>query len=248
MPSLIPAVARTMAAFETFAHEKRDLSNKEMARLLNLPDSSCLDLMYTLHTLGYLIRTPQTLRYYPSGRWYEVARHINENDPLRKVAQETVDQLSERTDETVFFGMLDHSEAKIIATQSSRLPLRLIIEIGERVSLYGTALGKALLAQLPPNEFEARLKTINMQSLAPHTLTSKQALIKDIETSRRRGWFEAHDEGAEHVSAFAVAGDYAGQRISISIAGPSERINQKREHLLRELLATRASLLGDTAI
>src|SRR3546814_21131377 len=68
MPTLVSAAARALAVFETFAREKRELSNSELAKLLNLPDSSCLDLVYTLHHLGYLVRCKQTRRYYPSGR------------------------------------------------------------------------------------------------------------------------------------------------------------------------------------
>lgn len=245
MPSLIPAVSRTLAALETFAREKRELTNKEMARLLNLPDSSCLDLLHSLHTLGYLMRTPQTLRYYPSGRWYEMANQINEHDPLRKVAQEAVDQLAEKTNETVFFGILDQSGAKVVATQSSRLALRLIIEIGQTVSLHGTALGKALLGLLSAEELEARAEQLDFHALASHTITSKRALFKDLETSRQQGWYEAHDEGAEGVSALAISGWMSGYPVSIAVAGPSHRIAKHRKKLLAALAEARKAVLTE---
>lgn len=249
MPSIIPAVGRTMAAFEAFAREKRDLSNKEMARLLSLPDSSCLDLLHTLHSLGYLLRTPKTLRYYPSGRWYEMARQVNENDPMRRMAQEAVDQLAEKANETSFFGILDRSGAKVVATQSTRLPLRLIVEIGERVSLHGTALGKALLGALPQDRLEEWIQRVELEPLASRTITNKRKFQKDVEAGRERGWYESLDEGAEHVSALAVSGWLAGQPAAITLAGPTERIAKNRKTILHSLLEARDSLLrGEEAV
>jgi IclR family KDG regulon transcriptional repressor len=243
MPSIIPAVGRTMAAFEAFAREKRDLSNKEMARLLNLPDSSCLDLLHSLHSLGYLLRTPKTLRYYPSGRWYEMARQVNENDPMRRMAQEAVDHIVEKVNETAFFGILDQSGAKVVATQSTRLPLRLIVEIGERVSLHGTALGKALLGALSQDQLEEWVQRIELKPLASHTITSKRKFLKDVEAGRERGWYETQDEGAEHVSALAVSGWLAGRPAAITLAGPTERIAKNRKNILQSLIEARDSLL-----
>jgi len=232
-----------MAAFEAFAREKRDLSNKELARLLNLPDSSCLDLLHSLHSLGYLLRTPKTLRYYPSGRWYEMARQINENDPMRRIAQEAVDELAEKTNETSFFGILDQSGAKVIATQSTRLPLRLIVEIGERASLHGTALGKALLGALPPDQLEQWVDRIDLKPLASRTITNKRKFQKDVEAGRARGWYETLDEGAEHVAALAVSGWMAGQPAALTLAGPTDRIAANRKAILQSLEEARDALL-----
>ncbi|MET0986562.1 MAG: IclR family transcriptional regulator C-terminal domain-containing protein, partial [Steroidobacteraceae bacterium] len=245
MPSLIPAVSRAMAAFEAFAREKRALSNKELARLLNLADSSCLDLLHTLHSLGYLMRTPRTLRFYPSGRWYEMARQIGDSDPLRAVAQEAVDQLAEMTNETAFFGVLDQSGAKVVATQSSRLPLRFIVQIGERITLHGSALGKALLGLLSSEELAAEVQRLNLQPLTSNTVTNTRQLIEQVEHGRRQGWYEAKGEGAEHVSALAVSGWLAGQPVAISLAGPSQRIATHHDRLLRALGDARDSLLAE---
>ena len=60
MPSQIPAVSRALSVFEMFAREQRELTNSEIARLLSVAESSCSDLLHTLHTLGYLTRTPRS--------------------------------------------------------------------------------------------------------------------------------------------------------------------------------------------
>ena len=74
MPTLVPAAARTMALLELFAREKRELSNSDLARLMDLPESSFSDLLHTLHELGYLLRTARSRCFYPTARLLAVAR------------------------------------------------------------------------------------------------------------------------------------------------------------------------------
>src|SRR6218665_775807 len=52
----------------TIRPEKRELSNADLARLLDLPESSCSDLLPTLHELGYLLRTGRSRSFYPTAR------------------------------------------------------------------------------------------------------------------------------------------------------------------------------------
>jgi len=248
MPTLIPAAARTMAVFEVFASEKRELSNSDMARLLSVADSSCSDLLHTLHSLGYLMRTPRTRRFYPTARLYETARQITENDPLAAIGQEAVDQLSEKTNETAFFGVLERHAAKVAAVQPSKLPLRYILEVGERVALHASALGKALLGLLPPDEFEAELEAARLKAVTPDTVTSTRELARQIAKSREQGWYEVRGEGIEGVGALAVSGWLGGQPVALSLAGPSERVARNRDAYLQALNEVRNALLTESDI
>ena len=60
MPAFVPAAARTMLLFEAFARERRELSNAEIAKLLDMPETSCVDLLHTLLEAGYLMRTARS--------------------------------------------------------------------------------------------------------------------------------------------------------------------------------------------
>lgn len=244
MPTLIPAASRTMAVFEAFAREKRELSNSDMARLLMLPDSSTSDLLYTLHSMGYLMRTSRSRRFYPTGRLFETARQISENDPMAAVAQEAVDQLVEKTNESAFFGVLDRGSAKVVASQSSRHALRYIIEVGQHVSLHASALGKALLGTLPREEMLERLQGLKLTAVTPLTITDADRLIADIDAGRARGWYEAHGEGTEGVGGLATAVMVGDQPVGISLAGPQERFDRHRDTYLAALNEVRASLLA----
>lgn len=246
MPNLIPATSRTMAVFEVFAREKRELSNSDVARLLSVAESSSSDLLHTLHSLGYLMRTSRTRRFYPTARLYETARQIRENDPLTTLAQEAVEQLTDKTNESAFFGVLEPTAVKVAAAQASRLPLRYIIDVGERVALHASALGKAMLGLLPHDDARNRLDSVKRPAVTPHTVIDLDGLMAQLERGRQLGWYEARDEGTEGVTALAVSGWLGDQPVGISLAGPAERIERNREHYLAALSEVRNSLLADS--
>ena len=245
MPSIVPASSRTMAVFEVFAREKRALSNSEVARALSLAESSCSDLLHTLHSLGYLMRTARTRRFYPTGRLFEAAREITRHDPLAAVAREAVEQLTDRTDETAFFGVMERGSVKVAAARPSRLPLRYMLDVGERVSLHASALGKSLLGLLPRDEALRCLRSHALRPVTPETVTSVEQLMAQLDASRARGWYEARGEGTGGVTALAMSGWLGDQPVGISLAGPAERIERQHPICLQALREVRAGLLDE---
>lgn len=244
MPSLVAGATRTLAVFEVFAREKRPLSNSEMARLLDLTASSSLDLLHTLHTVGYLMRTPRTLRYYPTARLWEAAQQISENDPLSSVAREAVEQLAEKTGESAFFGVLDNDAAKVVAAQASRQPLRYVVEVGDRVSLHASALGKALLGLQGDDELESILKKLPLKPITPRTITDPRRFKAAVLASREQGWAEALGEGTEGVDGLAIAGWIGELPVGVALAGPNERMERNRESYLQALKEVTTALLA----
>jgi DNA-binding IclR family transcriptional regulator len=246
MPTLIPAASRAMAVFELFAREKRELSNSDVARLLSVAETSSLDLLHTLQTLGYLMRTPRTRRFYPTARLLDVARQIAENDPISTLAHEAVDQLGQRTNESAFFGIADRSAVKVLAVQPSRLPLRYIVEVGTRAVYNASALGKALLGLLPNEQARQVLENAPRPMLTDQTITDVDTLMSQIAEGRARGWYEAYSEGSDGVTGLAVSGWLAGQQVGLSLAGPAERVSKNRDAYVQALLDVRNSMLPVT--
>jgi DNA-binding IclR family transcriptional regulator len=241
MPAFVPASARTMALFELFSREKRELSNSDIARYLDLPDSSCSDLLHTLHQAGYLMRTARTRRFYPTSRLLHTGLEISSHDPRYLAGQEAVDLLSEKTGETAFCGLLDDGAVKVIAASEGRHPLRHVLKVGERIALHASALGKAILGHLGPEEAEQQLRLKPMRQVTRHTLASIDAVMENVKKQTRRGWYASMEEGEEGVSAYAVGGMIGEDFIAISVSGPAERLNQNAKAyvaLLKEIADT----------
>lgn len=232
----VPAAARTLSLFEIFAREKRPLAKSELARLLDLPESSCSDLLNTIHALGYVSRTASTRRFYPTSRLLMTATSIAEHDPLGAVAVEATSMLSQLTGETSTFGVIDGDAAKILSVMQGAHRLRYVVHPGDRVTLHATAVGKALLGQLPAEELARLMRLKPLRKLTEKTITDPKQIIRQIEGQRGLGWYGAVNEGTDGVASLAISGLIGSEVAAMSIIGPTARISDNKDRYL-ELLA-----------
>lgn len=238
----VPAAARTLTLFETFARERRPLSKSELARLLDLPESSCSDLLNTLHFLGYVSRTISTRRYYPTSRLLMMSQAIAESDPLGLLAAEAVSKLSQLTGETCTFGVLDGDAVKILAVMQGSHRLRYVAHAGDRVSLHGTAVGKALLSELPPEEMGRLLRLKPLRQRTENTIVDPKEVTQRIDAERSQGWFSAIDEATVGISSLAIGGLFGTEAAAMSIVGPTRRMLDNKAQYIAILADFKADL------
>ncbi len=221
---VVPAAARTLALFEVFAREKRELTKSELARFLDLRESSCSDLLDTLHQLGYVSRTASSRRYYPTGRLLASAQEIAANDPLAMLGNEAAHLLSERSGETGVFGVLDGDGVKIVAVCESRQRLRYVVSVGDRPSLHATSLGKALLGASADAEMSRLLRLKPLTRFTETTKVDAVAVEREIRSQRARGWYSSTEEGGAGISSYAVSAQTENGLVALSMVGPTQRL------------------------
>ncbi|QIL79789.1 IclR family transcriptional regulator [Diaphorobacter sp. HDW4A] len=243
MPADVPACARTLAVLEVFAREKRELSVSDVARFLDLADSSCSDLLHTMLKAGYVMRTAKTRRFYPTSKLYSIALDISRNDPLYMATLEMVELLSDKTGESAFCAMLEDGAAKVLATAEGRHHLRYVLRPGERIALHASALGKAVLGSLDDEEMRRQLRLKPMRKVTSETIVDPMELEDNVKGQRERGWYSVQEEGNEGVLAFGIPLQIGNVTVALSIAGPLERMRKNQEAYLAEMrLAAGASL------
>lgn len=244
MPTLVPAAARTMTLFEVFARERRPLTNSELARLLDLPESSCSDLVHTLIDCGFLMRGTQSRKVYPTRRLSGLARDIDLNDPLLNALKEACDSLRDKTGETALCGRLENRFVRVLCVSEGNHPLRYTSVAGGKLSVHVSAMGKALLAQLSPGEASRQIRLKPLRPLASGTITDPDRLEEEVELVRQRGWAITENEGGEDLGALAVTGCIDGELVAISVAGPVSRLRAQRETYLEILNSIRDDSLS----
>lgn len=242
--STVPAAARAMALFEIFAREKRELTKSEVARLLDIPESSSSDLLNTLHELGYVSRTATTRRFYPTGRLLATATAISENDPLSAFGAEASGLLAQRSGETASCAVLTGDRIKIVAVSQGGHRLRYVVEVGDTFTINGTAIGKALLSRLDDHDLSRLLRLKPLPRLTENTKTNPRELEEEVRKHRELGWFRSVDEGTVGVSSFAVSGSVGDEVVGLGIIGPSDRIQADEDRLLKVVLEVRDTVFG----
>ena len=75
-------VDRTLEIFEAFAEAKRPLSLSELARMIDMPVSSCHGLLRTLQKSGYMFALEVQGAITRRGRLFEVGAALAAHDPI----------------------------------------------------------------------------------------------------------------------------------------------------------------------
>jgi DNA-binding IclR family transcriptional regulator len=235
-----------MTLFEVFARERRPLTNSELARLLDLPESSCSDLVHTLVDCGFLMRTVKTRRIYPTSRLEGVAQEISRNDSVSSVLLEACELLRDRTGESALCGRVEEGFVRVIAFCEGLHPLRYATTGGDKLSLHVSALGKAILALGSPEEAARQLRIKPLKRLANSTITTLSVLEAQIQHIREQGWALVENEGGDDLAALAVAGKFNNEVFALSIAGPVSRLRLHHDKHLRSLREVQEQVFGES--
>jgi DNA-binding IclR family transcriptional regulator len=218
-------VGRTLDFLETFADQKRPLTASEIARRLDIPASSCHDVLQALLERGYLYELAPRGGFYPTLRLYDLAKTIADHDPVVQRADALLRSLRDTVDESILLSKVSGMGATYLLSIEPSHPLRFLANVGDNVrSLHATSAGKALLASLDEPSLSAYLKSASLASLTKRTITSKPQLREELLAGNRRGWFLNREESQEGVTTLSARFMWASALYIVTIAGPTSRV------------------------
>ncbi|WP_454731382.1 MULTISPECIES: IclR family transcriptional regulator [Cupriavidus] len=220
----VPAAGRTLDIIEIFARERRPMSVSTIAKATDMPLSSCHGLVKTLESRGYLMESKTQGGYYMTRLLGHLVRAIEEFDPLPGWIVPGLAEMRDQCLETVVLAKLTGDNASYVEVLESEQSIRFIVRVGDTRPLYASAVGKALLGAMPDDERDAMIDGIAFTRRGKKSITSRAALLKDLEASRARGWYMTAGEYFDDVSAVADAMRIGKEYYAVAIAGPSARI------------------------
>jgi IclR family acetate operon transcriptional repressor len=217
----VQSIERAFDLLEMLADAGGALGLSELASTSGLPLPTVHRLMRTLVNRGY-VRQEASRRYTLGSRLIRLGEISSRT--LGTWLRPVLAQLVRETGETANLAMLDGDEVVYIAQVPSPHSMRMFTEPGRRVRPHCTAVGKALLAQLPPEQARALLQRDGMPAYTPTTITDPDLLLAHLEVIRKQGY--AIDEGEQEVGVrcFAVAVPDAPASLAISTSGPQARM------------------------
>lgn len=230
-------VYRTLAVFEAFAIQKRPLSLTELMKLLEMPMSSCHDVVHALEQRGYLYEVKPRGGYYPTARLHEIAKIILDNDPVTERAEPILQQLSSDLSASVSLGKAKDKQLTYLVVCNPPDPLRFSVVVGDTArNLYATSAGKALLGSFSAAEQAAYLAGIELTPMTPFTITSRTELLEELRVSEQRGWFVNREETVEDALTISTRFVWSGSSYVITAAGTLKRMERQFDHAVTALL------------
>lgn len=193
----------------------------ELVRATGLPLGTVHRLLATLGERSYVRQDGE--RKYAVG---PAALHLADagEQSLASAGRPFTARLTAITGETCNLAVQQGSEMVYISQSPSPHSLRIFAEVGRRVPMHSTAVGKAVLASLPWTEAERLLRMAGLTQATPHTITSLGRLREELERVRRMGYAIDEQERELGVRCVAAAVPGAGTlHAALSVSGPAER-------------------------
>lgn len=202
----------------------------EVAQALGVHKSTASRLLAAMEARRYVSRNGTTGKYSLGMRLVELSKVKLEQLDLRTHARPFLEELVRATGETAHLAILDQGEVVYIDKVDTPQTLMMRSRIGYRISPHCTALGKAILAFLPPDAADALIRGRDLARFTPNTITDPPTIREHLHRVRAQGFAiddEEHEEGIRCAAAAIV--DYAGRVAgAISVSGPTFRVSRQR--------------------
>jgi IclR family acetate operon transcriptional repressor len=219
----VQSLERAFELLELLTDAGGALGLSQLSSSSGLPLATIHRLMGTLVRMGYL-RRGSSRRYVLGPRLIRLGETASRM--LGSWARPHLAELVELTGETANLATLEGDTVVYLAQVPGRHSMRVSTEPGRRLDPHCTAVGKAMLAQLPEAQVRDILRRTGMAVRTANTITDPDLLIAHLGVIRHQGY--AVDEGEQEVGVRCVAAavpDAPGMA-AISVSGPQARINE----------------------
>jgi IclR family acetate operon transcriptional repressor len=223
-PGGLQSVDRALRALELIA-DAGELGVTELGRRLGVHKATASRLIATLGDRGMVERDPVTEKFRLGFGLIRLAGAAMAGMDLVRTSRPLVEDLAERTHETVNLGVLSGDAVVYIDQVTGTRSIVAVSWVGRRTPLHCTSNGKVLLAWLSDSE-RARVLGSRLERQTRSTVTEPAKLRDQLEEIRRRGYavtMEELEEGLNAVSAPVRRAD--GVVVAaLSVSGPAFRM------------------------
>ena len=230
----VTALARGLELLACFRSGDKLLGNQELAERSKLPKSTVSRLTYTLTKLGYLQYDEQAGKYRLGTATLALGSAMLSRLDIRQMARPLMQELADFSHTMVSLGMRDRLSMIYVENCRSQAALTLRLDVGARIPVASTAMGRAYLAEISSNERNDILERVrDLDELAWPTLRDR--VMRAVDEYRTLGCCTSFGDWQPDVNAIAIAfrPSENAAPLSINCGGPA--FNLSPEFLLEEV-------------
>lgn len=229
----VSALARGLALLRTIADANEPLSNRDLAERAGIPKATISRLTATLQSAGFLRLAPGD-RYALGPAALHLGNAYLRSFDFRQQARVHLAELAEAAGANVHLGVRDGLDIVLIDTLRPRSALVLSrMDVGSRMAIATSAVGRSYLAALPPDERNALIGELRNASGADWPQVEQRidaALAEHARSGYCSSFGEWHPE--IHALGFSLRGP-RGELYGVSVGGPAYKL--PREMLLERV-------------
>jgi len=195
------SVDRVLRILELIGERPRSLAG--VASELGVHKSTVLRNLQTLEVRGFVTKGSGGVYRVGHRVVYLAQRALEEIDVLA-VAHPRLVRLSEELGHTLHLAQRIGESVIYIDKVDGRGAVKMYSRVGVAAPLLTSGVGKVILAFQPTEIASRMLDTINFQRYTANTIRNRNALEKELERIRDRGWAEDDGEFEEAINCVAV--------------------------------------------
>lgn len=193
---------------------------------LKMNKTTAFRFLETLESLNIIEKKSNT--YYLGLSLLQLGNKVLTRTLLLEKIIPVLEKISDDVNETVNFAQLQGNMALYLHKVDSKRSLQFSLGTGDKLPLYCTAMGKAILSALPDDKYEDIVQNIDFRKITPNTIENKEMLYSEIKCIREREFSTEEEELEEGLICVSVpitirTLDFRG---AISVSGPVFRINE----------------------
>jgi len=242
----IQSVENAFKLLEFLAKKERGMKLAEIAESLSWPKSTAFGYISSFRDCQYIDQSNDTGCYRLGKRMYEMCTTVSCEQDIRDIAAPELLELNVRLDEIIHLATVSDGEVLYIEKLGSTDMLNIVSEVGAKLPMHCTGLGKVMLAHRKSTEAKSIIEKHGLQSKTSRTINEVKTLEREMKSILRQGY--AIDDGEIMDNLRCVAAPiydrYGNVDYAISVAGSAGELQGDRLDFVRKELLQTAEVIS----
>ena len=240
------SLLRAISVIKSFTPNELELGPADIARKVKIPLTTAHRTLATLTRGGLLEQNDRTGKYRIGPGFYMQGSLYLRTTDIFKAAEPVTKALNDLTGEAVAIAILNQGNVVLVMKEESKYDFRVATHVGSILIAYASAMGKALLSELPETEIDSIIPKERLQPRTKNTIATKTELKLELEQIRKTGIsfdLEGNFEGV--VGIASLIRDASGKAVAaMSIPVPVFRSDQASRERIATLVKMGTSLIS----
>lgn len=232
-------VERTFSILNLIADSENGITLQEIADKMDMAKSSAFVIVHSLLELNYIKSAENNDKKYCLGiEAFKLGSKYLSDVGLVKQCAQRLPALADRYAKTTFVAVLNGCDVVYLYKYAAPNAQLATCAIGSTKPAHATALGKAILAFLPKGKLLSVINEIHFHAYTPHTITTKDALLGELDEIKQRGYATEHGEFTDLTFCYsAPIFDYTGNVIAAISLADIAKANENEANIVADLLS-----------
>jgi IclR family pca regulon transcriptional regulator len=195
-PNFMTSLARGLSVIQAFSQRRHHLTISQVSTTTGLSRAAVRRCLYTLAKLGFA-GSDDNRHFFLRPRILALGHSYISSMPLATAAQPVLEHISHLLHESCSIATLDGVDIVYIARANVTRIMSIDLGVGSRLPAFCTSMGRAILANLPPEELESVLARVEFKRYTERTITNLAKLTQALRQIRRDG-YSIIDQELEH--------------------------------------------------